>query len=102
MTPESVTLATEAVEVYQRTTRSVRGDPLASFGVAVARAVCPATSDTGMETTTDATWGGEFSTATTDVPPDEHAATLKTMPVTARMKVRIGCVLLGSVIRRLD
>jgi hypothetical protein len=102
ITPESVTLAIEALELYHVTARSGSGAPFSSFGVATARAVCPAMSDVGTETVTDATLGGVVSAAITEVPPDEHAATLKTRPVTASMKVRIGCALPGSVFRRLD
>src|SRR5450759_5744408 len=100
--PESLTLAIDPLEVYHITGRSVRTVPFASFGVAVARAVCPATSDRGTARETDATCALVFPTSTTEVPYDEHAATLKTRPVTASMKARIGCALPWSVIRRLD
>jgi hypothetical protein len=103
ITPESVTLAIDAAELYHVTARSGSGVPFSSLGIATARAVCPATSEAGTETATDATLAGVLSAAITEVPPDEHAATLKkTRPVTASMKVRIGCALPGSVFRRLD
>ena len=100
--PESLTLAIDALDVYHVTGRSVRAAPLASFGVATARAVFPAASDEGTVRETDATCALVFPTSTTEVPYDEQAATAKTRPVTASMKVRIGCALFWSVVRRLD
>jgi hypothetical protein len=101
--PESLTLAIAALDENQSTARSVRTFPLASFGVATARAFCPAASESGMVSEMDATGALSFPTSTTDVPYDEQAAAAaKARPVTARMKARMGCVLLCSVIRRLD
>jgi hypothetical protein len=100
--PESFTLAIDALEVYQVTGRSVRGVPFASFGVAIARAVRPAASEEGIVRETDATGAFVVPTSTTEVPYDEQAATAITRPVTASMKVRIGCALFWSVVRRLD
>src|SRR5882762_9885574 len=97
ITPESLTLAIAALDVYQVTGRSVRTVPFASFGVAIARAVLPAASDKGMERETDATGACVFPTSTTEVPYDEQAATAIRRPVTASMKVRIGCVLFSGV-----
>jgi hypothetical protein len=103
ITPESLTLAIDALDVNQVTGRSLRTTPFASLGLAVARAVCPAASDTGTVMETDATGVLFRPTSTTEVPYEEQAAmAAKMRPVTARMKVRIGCVLLCSVIRRLD
>src|SRR5258706_6421670 len=102
ITPESVTLAIDALDVYQVIGRPVRGAPLASLGVAIARAFCPAASDDGMERETDATCACVLETSTTEVPYEEQAATAKTRPVTVSMKARIRCVLLCSVIRRPD
>jgi hypothetical protein len=100
--PESFTLAIDALDVNQVTGRSVRGVPFASFGVATARAERPAASEEGIVRETDATGAFVFPTSTTEVPYDEQAATAITRPVTARMKARIGCVPLWSVVRRLD
>jgi hypothetical protein len=103
ITPESLTLAIDALDVNQVTGRSVRTTPFASLGVAVARADCPAASEAGTVMETDATGVLFRPTSTTEVPYEEQAATAaKTRPVTARMKVRIGCVPLCSVFRRLD
>jgi hypothetical protein len=105
-TPESLTLAIDALELYHSTGRSVRAVPFASFGVAMARAVCPAASERGTATETDATAIRVFPTSTTEVPydpQDPQAATMKALPVTARIKVRADMrPPLYSVIRRLD
>jgi hypothetical protein len=66
--PESLTLAIAGLEVYQRTARFLSGSPFASFGIAVALAVWPATREAGAETLTDATFAGVLSTTTADVP----------------------------------
>jgi len=92
MTPESVTLAIDALDVNHCTGRSVRTDPFASFGVATARAVCPATSEAGTAMDSDATGIRVCRVSTTEVPydpQDPQAATTKAQPVTARMKARI-------------
>jgi hypothetical protein len=86
--PESVTLAIVALEVNQATGRPGRGAPLASLGIATARTVCPVVSETGMVSDTDATRVAGFSTATTDVPYEPHAATPIAVAITASMKVR--------------
>jgi len=88
ITPESLTLAMDVLELYQSTGRSVRAVPFASFGVAIARAVCPAASERGTVTATDATAIRVFPTSTTEVPYDPQA-TMTAQPVTARMKVRV-------------
>jgi hypothetical protein len=102
ITPESLTLAIAALDVYHFTERSVRTVPFASLGVAIARTVFPAASDEGIESETEATGALVFVTSTTEVPYDEQAATAITRPVTASMKVRMGCALFWSVGRRLD
>src|ERR1700686_5308940 len=102
MTPESVTLAIDALELNHVIVRFAKVAPLASLAVATPRAVCPATREVGSLTRSEATATCVFSTETTEVPYEEHAVTLNTRPVTASMKVRIGCALLCSVIRRLD
>src|SRR3954471_3349711 len=92
MIPESVTLAIDALDVNHCTGRSVRTVPLASFGVARARAVCPATSELGTVMATDATGIRVCPTSTTEipyVPQDPQAATMQAKPVTARMKARV-------------
>jgi hypothetical protein len=66
--PESLTLAIDALELYHTTGRSVRALPFASFRVATARAVCPAASERGTATETDATDVRVFPTSTTEVP----------------------------------
>jgi hypothetical protein len=89
--PESLTLAIDALDVNHCTERSVRTVPLASFRVAMARAVCPAASEGGTVTETDATGVLVFPTSITEVPyvsQDPQAATMKAMPVTVRIKVR--------------
>jgi hypothetical protein len=53
-------------------------------------------------TATDATGTGVGSTSKTLLSEDEHAATLITKPVTARIKARIDMRPPWSVIRRLD
>jgi len=90
-TPESVTLAIDALEVNHAIERPVRTAPFASFGVAIARAVCPATREAGTATETEATAACVFATSTTEVPYEEQAATPKKRPVTVSMKVRIEC-----------
>jgi hypothetical protein len=86
--PVSLTVAMAEEELCQITGRSVRGSPVASRGVAVARSVCPLRSeDDGKTIETEAT--GALSTSMTEVPPEEHAVTPKARPVTARMKARI-------------
>jgi polyisoprenoid-binding protein YceI len=102
MTPEASTVAIAGLELNHAIARPGRVVPLASFAIAVAWPVCPVRSETGTVTATEATLAGVFSASTTDVPYDEHAATLSTRPVTVSMKVRMECVLPDSVIRRLD
>src|ERR1700675_2437815 len=102
ITPESFTLTIDALDEYHVMGRSARAVPFASLGVAIARAVCPAASEEGIVRETDATCALVFPTSTTEVPYDEQAATAITRPVTASMKVRIGCALFWSVVRRLD
>src|SRR3954471_16114206 len=102
ITPESLTLAIASLDVYQVIGRPVRTVPFASFGVATARAVFPAASEAGIERETDATGAFVPPTSTTEVPYVEQAATAMRRPVTASMKVRIGCALFWSVGRRLD
>src|SRR5689334_12823020 len=75
--PESVTLATEVLELNHDIARPESAFPSASFAVAVARAVWPAISESGTFIETDATFGGAgFLTSTAEVPYDEHAARL--------------------------
>src|SRR5690348_4160814 len=80
-TPESVTLATDTVEENQATVRPVSAAPVASFGIATARAVWPAISERGTVRETEATLAGCRLPSTTDVPYELHAATLKAKPV---------------------
>jgi len=86
--PESLTLAIDPLELYHNTGRPVRAVPFASFGVAIARAVCPAASERGTVTETDATGVRVFPTSTIEVPYDPQA-TMTAQPVTARIKVRV-------------
>src|SRR6266404_3856809 len=86
--PVASMLAMEALEVYQITGRSVRAVPFASFGVATARTVSPAASETGTATVTNATGARVLETSTTEVPYDPQA-TMTAQPVTARIKVRV-------------
>jgi len=53
--PESVTLATAPLEVNQLTGRPVRMAPTESFVIATPRVFCPAVSEEGRETETEAT-----------------------------------------------
>jgi hypothetical protein len=88
--PESVTLATDPLDVNQLMRRFVSTAPFESLVIATPRVLCPAVSVEGRVTETDATWAGDLLTSTTDVPSyEEHAATLTTKPVTARIKARI-------------
>jgi hypothetical protein len=87
--PESVTLAIDALDVNQEMGRPESAAPVASFGIATARVVCPVSSERGTVRETDATRAGALLASTTDVPYEPHAATLKAKPVTARIKVRL-------------
>jgi hypothetical protein len=102
ITPASVMFAIAALDENHFKVRPDRAAPFASLMIAVARAVWPATRERGTVTTTDATFTGVSLTSTTEVPYVEHAATMKTRPVTVSMKARIECALRDSVIRRLD